>query len=128
MPDLLRDVIDSFEKLETAMYLVRERGAARSTAEIAAATGLPTDEVVEAVRALDADGIVREAGGRWSLVADGPRAADVTDLFGRYERDRVEVVRLMGTLAVERIRSRAARLFADAFVVRAPKKKGEDDG
>ena len=43
-----------------------------------------------------------------------------------YDDDRIEVLNLMTRAAMDRVRKEAARVFADAFVLR-PKKKGDPD-
>jgi hypothetical protein len=115
---LLADVIDSFEKLEILVYVYRSSYQVRSTSEIAKALSLPTDEVDQAVRSLTQQGV---------LDPSGPQAGAVAALVQMYEDDRIEVLNTMTKMALARVRKEAARVFADAFVLRPPKKKGDPD-
>jgi hypothetical protein len=58
-----------------------------------------------------------------------PTEADrraVTELVEIYRADRAIVVRVLGELAMGRIRGMAAKAFSDAFVIKG--KKGDSDG
>jgi len=115
---LLAEVIDSFEKLEIAMYLHRSGfRASLDASELATALSIPLDEVRKCVKDL------RDAG---VLDPQGPWRSALDALVRMYDEDRIEVLNLMTRTALERVRQEAARVFADAFVLR-PKKKGDDD-
>jgi hypothetical protein len=114
---LIDEVIDSFEKLEIVVHLHRLDFAATPAPEIAKALSLPGDEVDRALQDLDRERV---------LERNGPWRAAVDALVQMYDTDRIEVLRLMTKTALERVRKHAARVFADAFVLR-PKKKGDPD-
>jgi hypothetical protein len=115
---LLADVIDSFEKLEILVFVYRSGYQVTSPSEIAKALSLPTDEVDQCVRALTQQRV---------LDPRGPQADAVAALVQMYEDDRIEVLNTMTKMALARVRKEAARVFADAFVLRPAKKKGDPD-
>jgi hypothetical protein len=114
---LISEKIDSFEKLEIVVYLHRSGYAATTPAEIAKATSMATDEVTKCMHELKAQGV---------LDPSGPWAPAIATLSRMYDEDRIEVLNLMTNTALARVRKEAARVFADAFVLR-PKKKGDPD-
>lgn len=114
---LIAEVIDSFEKLEIVVHVHRAGFQVKPAAEIAKAIAMPVDEVDKCMRALQRDGV---------LDASGPWRAALDALVQMYDSDRIEVMNLMTRTALERVRKEAARVFADAFVIR-PKKKGDPD-
>jgi hypothetical protein len=115
---LLAEVVDSFEKLEILVHLHRQQFAPQAPATVAAALSLKEDEVTRCMDALkSADAL--DPNGTW--------AGAIAALAHMYEEDRIEVLDMMTRTALERVRKEAARLFADAFVLR-PKKKGDSDG
>ena len=111
--DLAVQVLDSFEKLELLIALDRA-GEPQADVDPEVATGLVASRAIAATPA----GYVLDFGGPWG--------AHLRALLDLYAADRLEVVTLMSKAALERMRERAARAFADAFVIR--KKKGDDDG
>jgi hypothetical protein len=114
---LLKDVIDSFEKLEIVVHVYRAGFQLAPVRDIAKAISLPVDEVDKCVHALQHQGVLDPA---------GPWRTHVEALVNMYDDDRIEVMNLMTSAALERVRKQAARVFADAFVLR-PKKKGDPD-
>jgi hypothetical protein len=129
---ILSESIDSFEKLEVAVHLFRARFGAQTTAEVAKTLKLPHDATAEALSELTQAHVLRttdQDGAAWCFDPTGPWAADLEKLATLYEQERLDVVNLMARLAVERIRTHAARMFADAFLIKAPKpgKKGDSD-
>lgn len=114
---LLATIVDSFEKLEIVVHVQRAGFKTPPVPELAKATSLPTDEVADCMRVLQAHGV---------LDPQGPWRAAVDALVRMYDEDRIEVMNLMTRTALDRVRKEAARVFADAFVLR-PKKKGDPD-
>jgi hypothetical protein len=114
---LLADVIDSFEKLEIVLHVYRAGFQVAAIRDIAKAIAVPVDEVDKCVHALQREAV---------LDAAGPWRPHVDALVKMYDDDRIEVLNLMTSTALERVRKQAARVFADAFVLR-PKKKGDPD-
>ena len=127
---LLAESVDSFEKLEVLVHLYRAGFGAHTTTTLAAALSTPEHALVDVLSALMRDGLVRttdQDGARWWFDRSGSMAPTVESLVKLYEADRIEVMQLMTQLALERVRSEAARVFADAFVIRPKKKKGGPD-
>src|SRR5688572_16273331 len=116
---LMTEVLDSFEKLEVVLCLAR-LGAATPLATLACEAGLRDVRAAEAPADLIADGVVA-TGSDPDRIADGPSAAHVGELVELHRADRMEVVALMATTALERMRARADRAFADAFVIGSKK-------
>lgn len=114
---LLTDVIDSFEKLEIVVHVYRAGFQVAPVRELAKAVSVPVDEVEQCVEALRAARAFEPA---------GPWRSSLDALVKMYDDDRIEVLNLMTRTALERVRKEAARVFADAFVLR-PKKKGDSD-
>lgn len=114
---LLTDVIDSFEKLEIVIHVYRAGFQIAPVPELAAAVSVPADETERCVQELRAARVLEPA---------GPWRSSLDALVKMYDEDRIEVLNLMTRTALERVRKEAARVFADAFVLR-PKKKGDSD-
>jgi len=120
-------VVDSIEKLELLVHLSQVGPATSPT--LASKLGLPEPMVAEAITALIASGVAAKHPDKSiHYVPDTPHHATVIALAKLYEEDRIIVLRLITQISIERVRSEAVRVFADAFVFRAPKKpKGESD-
>lgn len=116
---LLDEVIDSFEKLEIVLHVHRTGLSVINTREIAEAISMSVDEVEKCVKVLRHERVFEAA---------GPWATAVTALAQMYEDDRLEVLNYMTKKALARVRQDAARTFADAFVIKPAKKKGDSDG
>ena len=114
---LLADVIDSFEKLEIVMHVHRAGFKTPVASELAKTISVPLDEVDASLQALAA---------ARALDPKGPWRSAIDGLVRLYDEDRIEVMKLMTRTALDRVRKEAARVFADAFVLR-PKKKGDPD-
>jgi hypothetical protein len=114
---LIVEAIDSFEKLEIVVHVYRSGYATKSPGAVAKATSLAVDEVTRCMHELERDGVL-DAAGRW--------AQAVAALVRMYDDDRIEVLNLMTRTALARVRKEAARVFADAFVLRTNKKEDPD--
>jgi hypothetical protein len=114
---LINEVIDSFEKLEILVHVYRAGYKLESATAIAKVIAVPVDEVDKCIVVLQREGV---------LDANGPWRSAVDALVNMYDDDRIEVLNLMTRAAMDRVRKEAARVFADAFVLR-PKKKGDPD-
>lgn len=122
--ELLVDTIETLEKLEVVRLLVRQEPRALDALVIE--LGLPPTVTRDALRELEARGIVVVDAAGWRLDPGSPKRPATLALVQLYDRDRIGVLNRMTTIALERIRVNAARTFADAFVLRTPKKKDED--
>jgi hypothetical protein len=115
---LITEAVDSFEKLEVLVYIVKAGNAIAPAPEIAKALGMSVDDVDQSVKSLRSAGV---------FDTSGPWAPAVTILLQMYETDRIRVLELMTKMALDRVRKQAARVFADAFVIKPAKKKGDND-
>lgn len=121
---MIVDVLDSFEKLEVIVALDRA-GRPLSLADLARAASLDDRLIGDAADGLVADAVVTCASDLYRLDRTGPWGPKLDALLALYRGDRLEVVTMMSKASLERMRERAARAFADAFVIR---KKGQHDG
>jgi len=91
--------------------------------EAAQKLGLPEELVLSALLDLAAVSILDKAGDRFTYSPRTPELAeDSAALAAAYRDDRIRVLNLVTSAALERIRSSAAHLFASAFRVRTYKK------
>lgn len=126
---LLHDRITSYEELSILLFLRRERGTVRTAHAISASLGLPLTLAVAALASLQTQQLVASAsGGAGPYYEYAPASPALDEIVGSlassYDSRPLEIVKLMSENALERIRRRALRAFADAFVLR----KGKDDG
>jgi hypothetical protein len=133
LPEELRDLlerVDSFEKIEVMALAVRHEGTPLTIDGLAESLRLSSELVDSAAGELVGAGLLRNgADGTVTYTAAGQgRDAAVRALVRLYADDRLLVVRAMTQVAMDRLRSSAARVFADAFVVRKPSKKEPGDG
>lgn len=124
--ELAVEVLDSFEKLEVLVRIAASASPVPGEA-LASSLALDRDEVAAALAQLVAADVIGSAAAGYSLVANGPWSRHVAALTTLYATDRMEVVTLMSKASLQRLRAQAARAFADAFVIRPTKKKGNDD-
>lgn len=120
---LLFEAIDSFEKLELLLAIARAP-APPTTAALYAQLDLheaPDDALAE----LAAAAVLAPPPPGWRLDDRGPWVATIAELCTLHEQDRTRVLELMTATSLERLRGSAARTFANAFLLRRPKK--EDD-
>jgi Mn-dependent DtxR family transcriptional regulator len=125
--DLLQRV-DTFEKLELIVLLCKAR-AAVSVTELALRLKLGREVIRQAVSELRSVALVDlTSTDSVQLLPPTERDRDAVDeLVKVYEEDRLAVVKVLGEIAMQRIRNMASQAFADAFVLRK-KPRGEDDG
>jgi hypothetical protein len=126
---LLANKVDSLEKVEVMFLAWREPGTVWSVATASARLRLPADSVATALSELtDARLLAADSVGYRYAPGTAADAAAVVALCNLYDGDRLLVLREMSALAMERIRSSAARAFSDAFRFRRrdPGKGGSD--
>jgi len=120
----LRDNVSSFEELETLLYLAAAERQAWSCADIAAAAGIPEELAEAALTKLSPTFVAREERNLtlfYRYVPPVDREPPITRLRRAYDAERLAVVQMMTSNAIERVRSAAARRLADAFRVRGDK-------
>jgi hypothetical protein len=126
--ELLATRVDSFEKLDMVIALHAAPNATLSVDALVRTMGCTRELVRQTLGELRRTLLVDlTSRGEAQLLL--PSEADrrvVRDLVELHQSDRSIVVRLLGELAMNRIRGMAARAFSDAFLI--GKKKGDDDG
>lgn len=113
---LLRERVVSLERLETLLDLRREHARAWGSDEIATRVHIPVDMIDSALSELRSHGLVawriEDSSLHWRYAPASPElAAAVGRLAAFYDAHRVDVVRTLGALAIDRIRNSAARAF-----------------
>jgi Mn-dependent DtxR family transcriptional regulator len=131
LPDGVRELlthrIDSFEKLEIVLALRDTTDGLWSIDKLARTLGLAPEDVRDATRELrsvslvdgDRNGHVQLASHEHGLIEALAKA---------YADDRFTVIKIMGEIAMGRIRHMAAQVFADAFVIRKKPPRGGNNG
>lgn len=126
---LLAGPVDSFEKSEILLLTWQQPEESWTVASVVARIRLSPDGVATALDELVASRLLARDGDvyRFAPVAPADRSAAI-GLCQLYEADRLLVMKEMTALAMDRIRSSAARAFSDAFRFRRrdPGKGGTD--
>lgn len=124
---LLEGKLDTFEKLELVIVLRECPDQTCTLGELARQLQVGPDVLRRVVAEVVRTGLVAHAeNDQLRLAAGEADLALIAEGAERYRKDRHEVIALLSSVALDRIRSMAARSFADAFTIR--KKKEDDDG
>ena len=125
---LLRERVSELDDLEVLLFVRSLGSAGCDHAAIGSELRLPVRAVQASIGHLTAAGLLRsDATERCSFVAETPAVeAAVAELAKLYAARPSLVMRVVNKLAIDRVRSGAARAFADAFVFgdRGRKKDG----
>jgi hypothetical protein len=123
---LLLGPVDSFEKLEVLLALQGAKGAGLTLPELAARAHLAAEQVELATVGLAEVGLIERAGSdTWRVRGDATAA--VGELAAAWTASRPAVLTTMTNRALARIRTAAARRFAEAFRLRRREKDDGDD-
>lgn len=121
---LLQDRLAGLDELEVLLLVRRDTTRAWTASEVADRLGLPSSSSDGALESLCVAALLVAHGGgggaerRYAYRPEVPGLdAVVTSLVEIYDERRLEVMRILSNNALERIRSAAARTFADAFVI-----------
>jgi DNA-binding IclR family transcriptional regulator len=121
--DFLRERVDTHEKLGLLLLLHSERPAALDLSELERRRQLPPRLLRSTLAELKASGLVEQRG---SAYAYAPRAGELDDLVASTAKllaeQPVEIILALSSNALERVRSRAAVTFAEAFLIGRSKK------
>jgi hypothetical protein len=124
---LLRDHIESFEQLEILLLLHRRRGDILDTDAISTEVKLDFDTVTETLGHLCRARLVVRVEGEARCFRYGPDRPALDEAVGNlaesYAENRLEVINLMNTNAIERVRTSAMRAFANSFLLGGGGKK-----
>ena len=126
----LRDHMESYEQLEILLLLRTRRGDFWAPGAVSGELHLPELVAEQALLALRQHGLLSvEVLPNSQRFRFRPESAELEALVEKlaeaYADHRIEVVRLMTASSIERLRARAARTFANAFLLG---KKGGKDG
>jgi hypothetical protein len=123
---LFESGVNSIEKIE-ALRCLRRSGGSVTRTELMRTLRLEREATDALVGELEVAGLVELASerGHLRLITNGADAA-YDDLIRLYDEDRLLVVSALSALAVERIRTMAARAFGEALV--SKKKPNQDNG
>jgi len=123
--NLLETVLDTLEKVDISWH-VATAGKPLSLVEVEQRTYLDELTLRSAINELVTDRVLVVTSDTVHL---GARAKfpDFETLMKHYTEDRVLVINAATRIAMERIRNMAASTFADAFLIRPKRKKGDDD-
>lgn len=126
---LLRDHIESFEQLEILLLLHRRRSDTLDSDAVALDLKLDPDIVSESLVHLSRARLAVRVEGRPRLFRYGPDRpgldAAVSNLAESYDDNRLEVINLMNTNAIDRVRTSAMRAFANSFLLGGGGKKND---
>jgi hypothetical protein len=124
----LCDYIDSYEALDVLLLLRRERTAWTAEAlctRLRTRAPLIDDALAALVRAHLVNAAVEDMPPSYTYADANPtRDAIVAALECAYRDEPIQIMRLMSTNAIERLRTSAIRGFADAFIVRKERDRG----
>jgi hypothetical protein len=123
---LLRERITSYDLLEILMFLHAHREEAWSKRSLSERVHRPLDHLPEALEALVHQGLLtRDADLHAPLyryaAAEPALHEAVEELAGLLAERRPAIMSLMSAQAIERVRSKAPRAFAEAFLFRRKK-------
>lgn len=133
---LLRERIESYEELEILLALERHRGAGKTVDELGAAVHGALPLIESALRSLESRALIkrdtvavsagaREAETRYFYApASSELDGAVRALAKAYAGQPIPIIKLMSENAIQRMRTGAARAFADAFILRKDKNDG----
>jgi len=118
----LRERIRSFEELETLLLLRRLRPDACGAEHVGEQLKISSTIAEEALEHLRAQELLElRSGSPGAGFAYRPKDPVIDGVAGKladaYRENRIEVMRLMTSNAMERLRGSAVRTFADAFLV-----------
>jgi hypothetical protein len=117
----LFEFVDSYEQLELLLLLHANPRAEWRIAEVCRELRIPESAALPAmehlVRSKLAVATGEIPGMRYRYDQASPRAPQVDALARACHDDRLAIVQLMSTNAIERVRTAALRTFADAFLV-----------
>ena len=95
--------------------------------DLAAEIGVREDIAREALEGLVRAGVLNKHESGWSLHRRGRWSEQLVELVRIAESDRMLLLKFLTARAMDRVRTEAVRVFADAFILN-PKKKGGTDG
>jgi len=124
---LFEHVVD-LEELQILARFQRDDGKGSFTEEdVAAATGLPVGTTRDTLQRLSARGLLAPSATEpavYRYVLDGADRELLDRALWEYQTNPLQVLGVMTSNAIERVRTSAMRAFADSFRIRGPKSNG----
>lgn len=126
MRALLRDQVESYEQLETLLLLASDPERSWDAERLGERVRISPDEASEVLAGLAGAGLLRrDARGGHRYAPSRPELGRVVArLAAVYAKVPLEVVKIMSTNSIERVRNAAFRTFSDAFLLRRKKRDG----
>jgi len=122
--EFLRDNIVSYEQLEALILLCRHTDEPRTAEAAGEALGISTASAESALGHLVDRGLLQHGTAPRSFVFSGVSSTGVVEeLANVYRTNRLAIMNEMNANAIERVRTRAMQMFADAFVLGRKKDK-----
>jgi len=120
----LRDHVSGFEELEILLFFVRSERRPWSAAELRAALNLSQELIRAALAQLvtAAAPITGDTAGTYRYTPDSRSERLLEVLRRAYDEERLTILQLMSSNALERVRRAAALRLANAFRLKASKK------
>ena len=114
---LLDGKLDTFEKLELVLA-VRTAGQSVTVSDLAMELQVGRDVLRRVIADVIASGVLQAVDGDAVCLRHGSWEPQIAEAAGIYEADPTTLLKVLSRISMERIRSRAARTFADAFRIR----------
>jgi predicted ArsR family transcriptional regulator len=126
--DFVQQHVESYEQLEVLLLLCRKRDVSWTAATVGEALRISTLMAAKALDDLCREKLVDhlQVGRQTSYTfrpASSRLASTIELLLKQYDDNPLDVIHLMNEKAMDRVRSAAARTFADAFVLEPKKGK-----
>jgi len=133
---LLREHIESYEELEALLALERLRGNGKTVDELGASVHVGAPLIERALRSLEARSLIecracaagdraQQSERRYFYAPASPELdGAVRALAKAYAEQPIPIIKVMSENAIQRMRTGAARAFADAFILRKDKNDG----
>jgi len=124
---LFEHVVD-LEELQILARFRQDAGTGAFTEEeVASATGLPVGTTRDTLLRLSARGLLAPSAAEpavYRYVLDGAGRELLDRALSEYQNNPLQMMGLMTSNAIERVRTSAMRAFADSFRIRGPKSNG----
>lgn len=120
--ELIRQRIHSFEELEAIVLLRTDPARLWSVLDVSSRLRIAEQSSQSALTKLVRSGLAHAREDKYQYASESDD--DVRALSSAYEQYRVEILVLISTQAMNRVRDGALRAFSEAFLLGGPKKNG----
>lgn len=126
--DFICERVHSIEQLEVLCLLHADRSGSWTSQAVAEAVRITQAQAISALEHLEEQRLVLAGGPQHGSYRYAPASDElatlVNDTVATYSSSRVEILMLISRCAMDRIRNAQVRTFAQAFLLRSPKKDG----